>query len=119
MSFQQFFTENISGEKKSSVHTNVFKGTRTYANGQNQRHNMTYDVNRANPDKSAATIDRMIDGITTDKVATPDLLHHIQTTYKVDLGDLSEPKTLGNSQVEVYSVRGATGQPIIMLRRKS
>jgi hypothetical protein len=119
MSFQQFFNENRPGEKKLGGEKNLFKGSRTYSNGKNQQHNMTYDVNRVDPDESANTMDNIMSGSTTSKVVTPDLLQHIQQTYRVDLSNLSQPKTLGNSNVEIYSVRGANGQPIIMLRRKS
>lgn len=119
MSFQQFFHENKLGEKKLGGERNLFKGSRTYSNGKNQQHNMTYDVDRADPDESANTMDNIMSGSTTSKVVTPDLLHHIQSTYKVDTSNLSQPKTLGNSNVEIYSVRGSNGQPIMMLRRKS
>ena len=119
MSFQQFFNENRPGEKKLGGEKNLFKGSRTYSNGKNQQHNMTYDVNRVDPDESANTMDNVMNRSTTSKVVTPDLLQHIQKTYRVDLSNLSQPKTLGNSNVEIYSVRGANGQPIMMLRRKS
>lgn len=47
MSFEDFFfQENHPGEKKSKVHTNLFKGARTYDNGQHQNHKMTYDSNK-------------------------------------------------------------------------
>ena len=119
MSFQQFFNENRPGEKKLGGGRNPFKGSRTYDDGTNQKHNMTYDVNRADPDESANTMDNIMSGSTTSKVVTPDLLRHIQSTYKVDIGSLLQPKTLGNSNVEIYSIRGSNGQPIMMLRRKS
>ena len=118
MSFQQFFNENRPGEKKLGGEKNLFKGARTYSNGKNQQHNMTYDVNRVDPDESANTMDNVMSGSTTSKVVTPDLLQHIQQTYRVDLSNLSQPKTLGNSNVEIYSVTGANGKPITMLRRK-
>ncbi len=115
MSFQEFFNETARGEKQS-------KDNRTFFNGINpdrKNVNIVPDVDKADADESANIIDNVIGGVTTNKVATPDLLQHIQTTYKVDLNNLVQPKTLGNSKVEVYSVRGANGRPIIMLRRKS
>lgn len=119
MSFQQFFNENRPGEKKLGGEKNLFKGAHTYSNGKNQQHNMTYAINRADPDESANTLDNIMSGSTTSKVVTPDLLQHIQKTYGVDVHNLAQPKTLGNSNVEIYGVRGANGQPIMMLRRKS
>jgi hypothetical protein len=113
MSFQEFFNETARGEKQSK--DGIFwKDARGRKNL-----NIVPDVNKVDADESASIIDNVIGGITTSKVATPDLLQHIQTTYKVDLNNLAQPKTLGNSKVEVYSVRGSNGQPIIMLRRKS
>ena len=113
MSFQEFFNETARGEKQSK--DGIFwKDARGRKNL-----NIVPDVDKADTDESANIIDNVIGGVTTNKVATPDLLQHIQTTYKVDLNNLAQPKTLGNSKVEVYSVRGANGRPIIMLRRKS
>ncbi len=121
-SFRDFFLENRKGEKKSRTHTNVFKGTLTYDNGTQQKHKMTYKTNIADPDEQAHAIDNMLDGITTTKVVTPDLLSHITRTYNVDINAMNvgdKPKTLGNSKVEVYKIAGFQGGPVVMLRRKS
>lgn len=121
-SFRDFFLENRKGEKKSRTHTNVFKGSRHYSNGKEQGFNMTYDVHRADPNAGAHAIDNILDGITTTKVATPDLLAHITKTYKINISDMQvgdKPKTLGNSKVEAYKIAGYRGGPVVMLRRKS
>jgi hypothetical protein len=115
MSFQEFFNETASGEKQSKDNRIFFNGI----NPDRKNVNIVPDVARRDADESANTIDNVIGGVTTSKVVTPDLLQHIQKTYGVDVNNLSQPKTLGNSNVEIYSVRGANGQPIMMLRRKS
>ena len=113
MSFQEFFNETARGEKQSK--DGIFwKDARGRKNL-----NIVPDVARRDTDKAANIIDNVIGGVTTTKVVTPDLLQHIQNTYDVDVSDLTQPKTLGNSNVEIYSVRGANGKPIMMLRRKS
>ena len=123
MSFQEFFNETARGEKQSKDNRTFFYGIDPYR----KTVNIVPDVARRDADESANTIDNVIGGVTTSKVVTPDLLQHIQKTYGVDVNNLSQPKTLGNSKVEIYNkldandqpIIGADGQPIIMLRRKS
>jgi hypothetical protein len=120
-SFRDFFFENRKGEKKSHTHTNVFKGALNYSNGKQQQHNMTYDTNMLDGEKANA-IDSILNGVTTTKVVTPDLLAHVVKTYNVDINSMhvgDDPKTLGNSKVEIYKIAGFKGNPVVMLRRKS
>lgn len=119
-SFRDFFLENHKGERKSRARTNAFKGSMTYTNGRHQKHKMTYAANIAD-DEHANAIDNILDGITTSRVVTPDLLAHITKTYNVDINSMKvgdQPKTLGNSKVEVYKIAGFNQGPVAMLRRK-
>lgn len=83
LSFKEFFfTENRPGEKKSAVHTNMFKGAVVYDNGRHQQHKMTYDVNRAEPNEEEHIINKVGEGVDNMRVVTPKMVAHISNKMK-------------------------------------
>ena len=113
MSFREFFNETALGmeQSKDGIFWKDARGRKKL--------NIVPDINKVSGNKVEEIINSIRSGRSTSETVTPDLLQHIKTTYDIDERDLSQPKTLGNSNVVICNVRGANGQPIMMLRRKS